>query len=156
MGRSASPSRAVGDAPSRPPIRVLVDTNVLLDVILARTPWDAEAVALMNAASTGIVEGYVASHALPTVFYLVEREKDTATARGAVSDILDILDVVAVDEADLRRALTLEVADFEDAVHAVAGLNAGVKYIVTRNPKDFRGAGVDTRTAGEIVALVGT
>jgi predicted nucleic acid-binding protein len=136
-------------------ITVLLDTNILLDVILDRTPWADDATALLDKIAKHEASGSVAAHAVTTVYYLVERAKGRAAATTAVSDLLDILDVVALDGADLRRALALGLKDYEDAVQAAACLKIGARFLVTRNERDFKGAPVAPRSAGEVLALLG-
>jgi predicted nucleic acid-binding protein len=135
-------------------IRLLIDTNILLDVLLAREPWAEDAAQLLDLVGRGKVEGFVASHAITTVFYIVERERDRRVALTAVSDLLSITAVVSIGAADLHRAMTIGLKDFEDAVQAAACLQIGGQFLLTRNGKDYRGAPVATRTAGEILAFL--
>lgn len=51
--------------------------------------------------------------------------------------------------------LALQLKDFEDAVQVAACLRAGADFLVTRNPRDFAGAPVELRSAGEIAAMLG-
>ena len=136
------------------PRALLLDTNVVLDVILARAPWDGEAVLLLEAIARGNVAGSVAAHAVTTIYYIVERAKGRTLATTAVSDLLQVVDVVPLDAADFQRALSLGLSDYEDAVQVAACLRAGADLLVTRNPRDFKGAPVTTRSAGEVMALL--
>lgn len=135
---------------------LLLDTNVVLDVILARTPWDGDAVLLLDAISRGQATGLVAGHAVTTVHYIVQRAKGRGAAATAVSDLLQLVAVVPLDRSDFTRALSLGISDYEDAVHVAACLKAGAEALVTRNARDFKGAPVVTRSAGEVLALLAT
>ena len=135
-------------------MRLLIDTNVILDVALLRAPWAADAAALLDAVERGQAEGHVASHAITTVHYVVERARDRRTAANAVSDLLRLLSVVPLEATDFHQALVLGLADFEDAVQAVACLRIGADYLVTRNERDYKGAPVTARSAGEVLALL--
>jgi hypothetical protein len=84
----------------------------------------------------------------------VERAKDRTTATTAVSDLLSLLSVVPLETADFARAQALGLRDFEDAVEVAGCLKAGARYLVTCNPKDFKGAPVELRSAGEVFALL--
>lgn len=133
---------------------LVVDTNVVLDVLLARAPWDAEAAALLDAIARGRARGFVAAHTLTTIYYIVERAKNRTAAVTAVGDLLLVMDVVPLDAADFQRALALGLRDYEDAVQVAACLRVGAHFLVTRNPRDFKGAPVATRSAGEVLALL--
>lgn len=138
------------------PLRVLFDTNVLLDIVLAREPWAADAAALLDAAARGEVEGFVAAHAVTTIHYLVERAQGRTTALTAVADLLTVLRVAELAGGDFQRALAMGLRDYEDAVQAAACLRVGARFLVTRNARDFREAPVTTRSPGEVLALLDT
>ena len=135
--------------------KLLIDTNVLLDVVLERKPWVEDATALLDAVAKGRAQGYVAAHAVTTVYYVVERARNRALAATAVSDLLQLLTVVPLGNADFQRALGLGLRDFEDGTQAAACLQAGADCLVTRNAKDYKGAPVALRTPGEALALLG-
>jgi predicted nucleic acid-binding protein len=137
-------------------LRLLIDTNVVLDLVLARTPWVEDATALLDAIAKGQAEGHLAGHSVTTVYYIVERERNRAVAATAVSDLLQFLSVVPLASADFQRALGLGLRDYEDGVQAAAALQIGADCLVTRNPKDFKGAPVTVRSPGEVLALLAT
>ena len=134
--------------------KLLIDTNVILDVILARAPWDGDAVLLLDAISRGQATGFVAGHAVTTVHYIVERARSRVAAITAVGDLLQLIDVVPLERGEFQRALSLGLSDYEDAVQVAACLKIGADVLVTRNARDFKGAPVVTRSAGELVALL--
>jgi predicted nucleic acid-binding protein len=133
---------------------LLIDTNVVLDVVLERRPWVEDASTLLDAIAGRRAVGHIASHAVTTVHYIVERERSRAVAGTAVSDLLDLLHVVPLGSDDFRRAVGLGLADYEDAVQAAACLQVGADFLVTRNPRDFKGAPVSPRSPGEVLALL--
>ena len=138
---------------SSPP-GLLVDTNVILDVILKRAPWAAEAVLILDAIARGTARGFVAGHAITTVHYIVEREAGRTAANTGVSDLLQVLAVVPLDGTDFQRALALGLRDYEDAVQVAACLKAGADYLVTRNGKDYKGGLVTAHTPGEVLGIL--
>jgi len=111
-------------------------------------------VSLLDSISRGRATGFVAGHAVTTVHYIVERAKGRGVAATAVNDLLQVVDVVALDRSDFMRALSLGLADYEDAVQVAAYLRIGADALVTRNARDFKGAPVVTRAAGELLALL--
>jgi len=135
-------------------VKLLVDTNVFLDVILERKDLMRESAAVLDAIEDGRAEGYVCSHALTTIHYIVAKANGRAAAATAISDILDLCEVVAVNEADFHRALALGLKDFEDAVQAAAALHVGADYLVSRNEKDFKGAPIDVRSPTTVAILL--
>ncbi len=135
-------------------MRLLLDINVVLDVPLRRTPWVAEAAALLTAIEEGRAEGYVAAHTVTTFHYVVAKAAGRAEGVRATADLLRLVRVVPAEDADFRDALALNLPDFEDAVQAVAAAKIGADYLVSRNAEDFRGAAVPVRSAGEVLGLL--
>lgn len=133
---------------------LLIDTNVILDVLLARQPWAADAVRLFDAVERGTARGFIAAHAITTIYYVMDKERGRQAAVLAVSDLMQMFTVVAIGGPEIHRAVAMNLADFEDAVQVAAYLAADARYIVTRNKKDFKGAPAAAYTSGEILALL--
>ncbi len=120
--------------------RVLYDTNVLLDVILLRAPHVAASAAAVDLAGAGIVEGFVAGHAVTTIAYLIQRERGQAIAKIALVQLLSRIHVAPTTDSAIRLALAMDLNDFEDAVTVASAQEAGCELIVTRNLQHFRSA----------------
>jgi predicted nucleic acid-binding protein len=135
--------------------RILFDTNVVLDVLLDRRPHAEASAAAWAAVETGAFEGMLAAHALTTIHYLIRKELASGKARRIVSAILRVFGVAAVDGSVVQEALQLPLSDFEDAVTAAAALLAGCDYIVTRDPRGFRGSPVRPLTPETVTPLLG-
>jgi predicted nucleic acid-binding protein len=136
-------------------VRLLIDIDVALDVILEREPWVTEAALLLSAIQQGRAEGYLAGHTLPTIYYIVrENRKDRAVANAAVSKLLRIFEVVAVEKADFHSALGLAFTDFEDAVQTACAIKVAADYIVARNTRDFKKSPIPAIPAGAALAAI--
>jgi predicted nucleic acid-binding protein len=122
--------------------KALIDTNVILDVLLDRHPHARGSVAVWAAIEAGSAQGVLAAHAVTTIHYLIRRELGIAKARQTISTVLRVFGVAVVDGRVIQLALELPLSDFEDAVTAAAAQFAGCDYIVTRDPKGFRGCGI--------------
>jgi len=120
--------------------RLLFDVNVVLDVLLNRKPHAEASSAIWAVVETGMAEGLLAAHALTTIHYLVRKETGAAKARGVVFSIIKVFSIAGVDGAVIEEALQLPCSDFEDAVVAAAARRARCDYIVTRDPRGFRGS----------------
>ncbi|HEV3200922.1 MAG TPA: PIN domain-containing protein [Bryobacteraceae bacterium] len=96
----------------------------------------------MAAIETGTAKGMLAAHAVTTIHHLIRKEIGTIKATRIISSILRVFEVATVDGTAIQQALQLPFPDFEDAVTAVAAGLAGCEYIVTRDPKGYRGSPV--------------
>jgi predicted nucleic acid-binding protein len=135
--------------------RLLVDTNVVLDVLLDRQPHADASVAIWASIEKGPCEGYLAAHAITTVHYLVQRELGAVRAKQLIALIMRVFRVAAVDGMVLEQALRLPLADFEDAVTVAAGQASGCDFIVTRDPKGFRGSPVRVLAPEAVLPMLG-
>lgn len=135
--------------------RVLFDVNVVLDVLLNRYPHAEASASVWALVETGTAEGLLAAHALTTIHYLVRKDVGAVKAKATISMLLRAFGVAPVNAVALRDALELPSADFDDAVTAAAARAAKCDYIVTRDPRGFRGSHVRPLTPEAITTLLG-
>ena len=132
--------------------RVLLDVNIVLDVLLDRKPFAEPSSAVWAAVERGEAEGLLSAHAVTTLHYLNTKAVGARMASETTEALLSVFDVAPVDEAVLRAAIALGLKDFEDAVTAAGARRAKCDAVVTRNPRDFKGAPVRVLTPAEAVA----
>jgi predicted nucleic acid-binding protein len=118
-------------------MRVLLDTNVLLDAILQRSPWHREADAILQADALGQVACAATTLSLATVFYVAEKAVGAGKARAAVRKCLGALAILSIEKRTLLDADALAGGDFEDNILIAAAVAASLDAIVTRNVADF-------------------
>lgn len=120
-------------------MRVLVDTNIILDIFLNRQPFSQLANALLEAIAINQATGYVCASSLTDIFYIARRQTQSISkGRQAVEMTLQLFQICLVDRSILEIAFNSELADFEDAVQIACAVAAGLDAIVTRNPNDFQ------------------
>ena len=135
-------------------MKLLFDTNVVLDVILERRPHLLDAARLFTACETGQAQALVGATTVTTVYYVVERSFGARRAFKALELLLQSCQVAGVDGQVLQSALALGFDDFEDAVIHQAAIRAGCDGIVTRNNKDFQQATLPVYTPAEACSLL--
>ncbi len=135
-------------------IKVLIDTDVLLDVLQRREPFYTMSAHALACAETGQIEGWVAAHSITTLYYLYAKYQSAEQARIRLSDLLSFLSVAAVDRAVIEQALTLPYRDFEDAVQMAAAIQINAQYVITRNISDYKEGPLPAIEPAELLALV--
>ena len=120
--------------------KVLVDTDVILDLILDCHPFVLEATALWDANIQGRFKAYISAITPINVFYIGRKIKGAPAARLAVAKLLAMLPVCAVDLAVLQAAQHIPFADYEDAVQHTSAVATQLDAIVTRNLTDYANA----------------
>lgn len=136
-------------------MRVLLDTNVVLDVLLQREPWVKESKAIWQASDEGRIIAYILASALTDIFYIARRLAGREKAREAVHTCLEAFEILPVDRQALEAAEALSGNDFEDNLQMACAGIAGLDAIVTRNKDDFKHASVPVLTPTEALGQLG-
>lgn len=131
---------------------VLLDLNVVLDTLLGREPWRAEADEIWEANRDGRIDAWVSAAAPPTLFYIVRKQADLTRARLAITNCLASLEIAPVNRTTLELASTFPGSDFEDNLQIACAVESQLDVIVTRNPGDFAGSPVKVLTPAELLA----
>lgn len=118
-------------------LRVLLDTNVLLDLTLRREPWLTQAQAMWDARDARQITCYVPASSLTDIYYISRKQIGNAQAKSALEYCLANFEVCAVNRLTIEHALTLPGNDVEDNVIISCALAEALDLIVTRNVADF-------------------
>jgi predicted nucleic acid-binding protein len=136
-------------------MRVLLDTNVVIDLLLKREPWFTEALAFRQALQANDIVGYVSATTVTDIFYIARRLADLAVAHAIVRNCLDAFEICTVDGTVLDRATRLPGTDFEDNVQIVCALQVHLDAIVTRDAGEFRDSPVPAWSPAEVARHLG-
>lgn len=135
-------------------MRVLFDTNVILDHLLEREPHVDPAEKLLSLVDAGVIEGVICATTATTIHYLASKAVGAKKAAEYLRTLLAIFDVACVDREVLRDALDGSFTDYEDGVLHEAAIEAGAAAIVTRNGKDFTRSTLPVFDPPELLAAV--
>lgn len=127
-------------------MKILVDTNIFLDVLLEREGLADESQAVLDWCENHPGDAWIAWHTLANLYYIGAKTTGKDEALRFVDEILAVFDICSGDSLAARTARSLPMADFEDALQAAAAQSAGVGLIVTRNQKDYRRSPVPAAT----------
>jgi len=137
-------------------VKLLVDTNVVLDVLLNRAPFVADSAKVMASAELGNIEAFLCATTLTTIHYLAAKALGRTIAERHIRSLLGIFRVAPVTDAVLLAALHSKARDYEEAVLLESARAVGVEGIVTRNPSDFPKSGaIAIHTPTDIVVMLG-
>lgn len=132
--------------------RILIDTNIALDLLLAREPFVSDALHLFALAEQHQLELYLSTDSLSTIFYIIKKNKDVGTAREAISKLLDYVTLCHLDEHAVIRGMALDFTDIEDAFICAVAIRSDADLILTRNIKDFSGSPLPVLAPQEFLA----
>lgn len=134
-------------------MKVLFDTNVVLDVLLAREPHAAVSTHLLNLVDKREIVGALCATTVTTIHYIATRAVGPRKAKKHLVELMTMFDVAPVDDKVLGEALEAGFPDFEDAVLHQAAIAAGCQAIVTRNRKDFLKSKIPVFDPQELLAV---
>lgn len=135
-------------------MKILFDTNIVLDVLMDRLPYADAAVELFSKVEDGTIIGYLGATTITTVFYLAAKTVGAARAQEEIKKLLTLFEVAPVNRPVLEAALVIDFKDFEDAVIHEAACHVGADAIVTRNQKDFKKSRIAVYTADEMARIL--
>ena len=133
-------------------MRLLIDTNVILDYLLIREGFHEQAKKLFDLVKFKGDFEFVSSPAVTDIFYHLNRAvRNSFEAQDQIRELIQVLSVLNVTEQDIRAALDLRWKDFADAVQYAVALANHVDAIITRNVKDFERTDIPVLTPGEFL-----
>ena len=135
--------------------KIFLDTNVILDLLLERDPWDHNAALLFSMADRKDVEIQCCSLSFSTAIYLMQKLKYSRKEIVYKLTIMKSLCIVTtIDGLIIDRVLQSDFDDLEDALQHYSALANGANVIITRNKKDFSEASIPVMTPTEFLDTV--
>ncbi len=135
-------------------MKVLFDTNIILDVLLDRKPFSEHASYLMSRVERSEMNGFLCATTVTTIHYLLSKYLDKEKAIDSISSIMALFEVASVNRLVIENALKLKFSDFEDSIVHESARHAGAEYIITRNIKDFKKSKIPVYTPTEFLSML--
>ena len=135
-------------------MRILLDTNIVLDVLLNRSPFANESRRLWEAADEGAFDGSIASFSLPTIHYICQRHAGRAAADDAVDICLEAFEVCPLYRECILAARRIAGNDFEDNLQVTSAITDFIEGLVTRNPRDFMNTPIRIYSPTELLEVL--
>ena len=135
-------------------MKVLFDTNIILDVLLDRQPFAEHASSLMSRVERSEINGFLCATTITTIHYLLSKYLDKDKAIISINSIMSLFEVASVNRLVIESALKSKFTDFEDSVLHESARHAGVEYIITRNIKDFKKTKIPAFTPTEFLSIL--
>lgn len=136
-------------------LKFFLDTNIILDFLLARPPFFDEANIIFNLAEEGKIRLFCSTHSIATTHYFVRKKLSESAIRSVLDELLNQMEAISVTEEILKRSLKSYHRDFEDAIqifcaHQIKDLDG----IITRNLKDFATSEIEVFSPDEALNYI--
>ena len=133
-------------------MNILIDTNVVLDAMLSRSPFAETAQKLFIMAAEEKINAHVTASSITDIYYLLHKHlHDKKRCRQEIFKIIKLFSILSVAGSDCEKALDLPLADYEDALLAECAKRSKMECIITRNVKDFEGSPVRAVLPGDFL-----
>jgi len=133
-------------------MNVLIDTNVMLDALMNRTPHNVSAERIFRFVAEDKLNASITASSVTDIYYFLKKYfHDTNQAKQILITIFNIFEVIDVTKSDCEKALSLSMDDYEDALLATCAKRKRLELIITRNLKDFAESPVITITPDDFI-----
>ncbi|MCL2834511.1 MAG: putative toxin-antitoxin system toxin component, PIN family [Treponema sp.] len=114
-------------------MKVLIDTNIVLDAIASREPFRKEAQKIIDLILDNKLTGYITANSITDIYYIARKYLEAENLQKSMRSLFSIFSIIDVLEKDCRDALDYPIKDYEDALVIVCGSKAGMDFIITRD-----------------------
>lgn len=135
-------------------MKILLDTNIVLDVLLNRPDFVIYSSQVMSHVEQKTVDGFLCATTLTTLDYLISKSLSRPKAKESIRKLLEIFSIAEVNSTVLSLALDSNFKDFEDAVQYFSAQNNSIDAIITRNIKDYINTDIPKYTPQEFLDIL--
>mgnify|MGYP003927322613 CR=1 FL=1 len=137
-------------------MRVLLDSNVVLDFLERRQPFFEDALGLINFSRKNGHQLLIAAHSIDNMFYILRKKFPLTQVQDGLEKFLKICNITSVNETIVQQALSAKWKDFEDAIHYYSALAAQVDLIATRDTTGYEEQKITIVNPTEALAILAT
>ncbi|ADQ39624.1 PilT protein domain protein [Caldicellulosiruptor acetigenus I77R1B] len=117
-------------------MKVLIDTNIILDVIFKRSPFEKDSYKVLKYAEEGLIEGYIVSFVVTDLYYFIAKDLGHDIAAKAIKSLLNVVKLVGITKKEIERAMeNSTINDLEDALQIQCAKKIKADFIVTHDNK---------------------
>ena len=128
-------------------IKILIDTDVLIDVLFDRKPFSDHSSGILALCEKKNIRGFVTPVIISNLYYLLRKAASHKETIDKLKYLLRITDVLTMNKDIVIKALFSEFKDFEDGLqHYSAMYHGDINVIVTRNLKDYKPGNIAAMT----------
>lgn len=123
-----------------------MDTDICLDLLSGRKPFNSVAEKLFSLADTGKIKICVSSLSFANIDYILKSQYSVPNSRQIIAKFKTLVTVLPVDSKTIDLAIASDFADFEDAIQYYSAIENGIDEMLTRNIRDYKKATIKVIT----------
>ena len=119
--------------------KVFIDTDIILDVALAREPFFSSSKTILAMAENNIIIGNISSNCVANIYYILRKSGGDNKARKFILNIVKYITVIAIDH--------------QDALQHSSAVESRCEYIITRNIEDYKSSKIKVLLPEEFIVM---
>lgn len=133
--------------------KVFVDTDVCIDLLSGRKPFNKTAEILFSLADIGKIKIYISALSFANIDYVLRSQYSTTHSRQIIGKFKTIVNVLPVDSKTIDLAIASDFTDFEDAIQYYCAIENNLTTLITRNIKDYKRATIKVITPETFISV---
>lgn len=134
-------------------MKILVDTNIIIDLLAQRKEFYPEAASLFSRADKGEIQLFVSALSFANTHYILNRDLNSSESKKVLLQFKSLVSTINMSDKIVNLALADNLfKDFEDGIQYYSSMEEGVNLILSRNKKDFKNSSIPVMTAKEFIA----
>lgn len=136
-------------------MKILIDTNVVIDALTGREPWNKSAEKIFLLGANHMMDMHITASSATDIYYIVRKYlHDTQAAKQVMGKLYSLMGILEVTGTDCMEAIASTITDYEDAVVEKVASRKDMDYIVTRNIKDYQNGSVKAILPDDFISLM--
>lgn len=133
----------------------IIDTCIIVDVLQNREPFSKDGNSLFLLCANKQFEGYLTAKAVTDIYYLAHKQThDNEATRDILVKLCNLFTLLDTASIDIKKAISSEITDFEDAVMVETAIRSKIDCIVTRNIKDYAKSSIPIYSPAEFLKVL--
>lgn len=133
--------------------KVFIDTDIILDLALAREPFFKASKTILKMAETNLIMANMSSNRIANLYYILRKAGGDANARIFIENIVKYINVISINHQNVLDALKSKFSDFEDALQNYSAAENQCKIVITRNITDYKNSKLDVMLPEDFLLL---
>lgn len=134
--------------------KILIDTNIILDIALNRKPFVQKSNELIRQIEKNKILAYITATTITDIYYIAKRKTSHNKAIKFLKNLFELTEIAGVESVSILKALNSRMKDFEDAVQTETAKQNDIHIIITRNQADFKNSGLEIYSPEEFINLI--
>ena len=134
-------------------IKLYIDSDIILDLLLKRYDYYNNAAELMTKIDKRKYKGYTTPLVIANIHYIMTKFGGKKKSIKNIRKLRKIISILSIDEKIVDEALLSDNTDFEDAIQYITSEKNNIDFIITRNKGDFKNSKLPVLNAKEFLRI---